>query len=81
MSEVELIKLYRDNHKTRERMPRWLAELEVSTIPTEQPDVLSAKIVPFVPVINGTSVYRQSTRVNWQATLQLGQYLTAALVA
>jgi hypothetical protein len=43
---VELVKIDRAGREYRESMPRWLAEITLECIPTEQPEVAYAWITP-----------------------------------
>ena len=41
---VDLVKVDRNGREHRESMPRWLAEIAIGRIPTEEPEVAIAQI-------------------------------------
>ena len=79
---VDLVKVDRTGRECRESMPRWLAELAIACIPTDEPQVALARIEPID--VNRTAGYpiklATPARVRHIA-LQLASYLPARLVA
>ncbi len=79
---VDLVKVDRKGRECRESMPRWLAELAIGCIPTDEPEVALARIEPIY--VNRTAWYpiklATPERVRYIA-FQLASYMPARLVA
>lgn len=78
---VELVKIDRAGREYRESMPRWLAEIAIGCIPTEQPEVAYAWIEP-IQVDRQTPYPARPVPLQqiWQAAFTLAEYLPARLV-
>ena len=79
---VDLVKVDRTGRECRESMPRWLAELAIASIPTEEPEVAIARIAPIH--VNPTAWYpaKRATPARVRSiALQLASYMPARLVA
>ena len=79
---VEVIKIYRDGREKRERMPRWLAEMSIGCISTEEPDIARARIEP-IRIDEQATYPVRSVRFEQmhQIALQLAVFLPARLAA
>ncbi len=79
---VDLVKVDRNGRECRESMPRWLAELAIAIIPTDEPEVALARIEPIR--VNRTAWYpiklATPERVR-DIAFQLASYMPARLVA
>ena len=60
---VDLVKVDRTGRECRESMPRWLAELAIASIPTDEPEVAIARIEPIY--VNRTAWYPQSPTADY----------------
>jgi hypothetical protein len=79
---VDLVRVDRNGREHRESMPRWLAELAIACIPTDEPEVAIAKIEPIY--VNHTASYPIKLATPEQAryiALHLASYMPARLVA
>jgi hypothetical protein len=79
---VDVVKVYRNGREQRESMPRWLAELFIGCIPSDEPDVARARIAPIE--VDAQARYparRVSPAQTHYMALQLAVYLPAVLAA
>jgi hypothetical protein len=73
---VNLVKIDRHDREHRESMPRWLAEVAIGCIPTEEPEVAFAWIEPIQIDPQAPYPIRPVTpRQIWQAAFTLAVYL------
>ncbi len=79
---VDLVKAYRNGQEHRESMPRWLAELAIGCIPSEEPEVARARIEEIR--VNRRAPYPMKAVSLTEAhhiALRMATFMTARLVA
>ena len=78
---VELIKVDRTGRESRESMPRWLAEIAIEGMATEESEVAYAWIEPAQIDPRAPYPARKATPQQiWQAAFILADYLPSRLV-
>ena len=75
MDTVILFRALRSGGQTEEIMPRWLAELTLACVPSDEPNTARAIIRPYRPMVNPRSIYRNVNRPSTYVAMQLGRIL------